>query len=113
MICLFNCKTCRKKYTGKTTDHFRRRWNNFKSEAKKAVTGTMENFKKKFLQSNILQPEHKGFPKNVEVKLIDKEQDSDPIKQEFCGIRTLKTFYFECLNIESDYSNFFCFQKYF
>ena len=32
LIYLFSCKTFGKQYTGKTTDHFRSRWNNYKSE---------------------------------------------------------------------------------
>ena len=46
LIYLFNYKTCRKQYTGKTNDHFRSRWNNYKSEARKAESGNMENVSK-------------------------------------------------------------------
>lgn len=59
--------------------------------------------------SNFLQPGHNAFLKDVEVKLIEKTQDSDQIKQEFSGKRTLKTFYPDCLNIESDHRNVFVF----
>ena len=59
--------------------------------------------------SNFLQPGHNTFLKDVEVKLIEKTQDSDQIKQEFSGMRTLKTFYSDCLNIESDHRNVFIF----
>ena len=62
LIYLFNCKACGKQYTGKTADHFRSRWNNYKSEAIKAESGNMENVKQK-LQSHFLQPDHKGFLK--------------------------------------------------
>ena len=71
-IYLFNCKTCGKQYTGKTTDHFRSRWYNYKSEARKAKSGNMEKVKQKFLQSHFLQPDHKSFLKDVEDRLIDK-----------------------------------------
>ena len=85
-----NCKTCGKHYTCKTTDHFRSRWNNYKSEVRKFVSGNMENVKQKFLQSHFLQPDHKDFLKNVEVRLIDKTQGSDPTKWEFTGLELSK-----------------------
>ena len=42
-----DCKACDKQYTGKTTDHFRSRWNNYKSEARKGKGGNMENIKQR------------------------------------------------------------------
>ena len=42
----------------------------------------MENVKSQFLQ-----PDRKGFLKEVEVRLIDKTQGSDPTKREFYWIR--------------------------
>ena len=72
----------RKQYTGKTTDRFRYRRNNYKIEARKAENGNMENVKQKFLQSHFLQDDHKGFLEEVEVRLIDKTQGSDPTKPE-------------------------------
>ena len=67
-------------------DHFRSRWNNYKSEATKTESSEMKNVKSQFLQ-----PDHKGFLKEVEVRLIDKTQGSDPTKREFYWIRILKT----------------------
>ena len=63
----------------------------------------MENIKQKFLQSHFLQPDHKGFLKEVEVRLIDKAQASDQTMREFYWMRTLRTLYPDGLNIESDY----------
>ena len=63
----------------------------------------MENVKQKFLQSHFLQPDHKGFLKDVEVKLIDKIQDSDPTKREFYWVKTLTTLCPDGVNIESGY----------
>ena len=83
LIYLFNCKTCGQQYTGKTAYHFRSRWNNYKFEAKNAESGNMENVNQKFLNSQFLQPGHKGFLKNTEVWLIDKMHGSDPAKREF------------------------------
>ena len=87
---------------GKTTDRFRYRWNNYKMEARKAENGDMENVKQKFLQRHFLQHDHKGFLKDVKVRLIDKTQGSDPTKRECYWMRTLKTLYADGLNIESD-----------
>ena len=70
------------KYTGKTTARFRHRWNNCKMEARKAGSGDMENVTQKFLQSYFLQDDHKGFLEDVEVRLIDKTQGSDPTRRE-------------------------------
>ena len=53
--------------------YFRSRWNNYKSD-------DMENVKQKFLQNHFLQRDFQGFLKDVEVRLIDKTQASDPTK---------------------------------
>ena len=113
VIYLFNCKTCVKQYTGKTTNYFRCRWNNYKSKSRKAESGNMENVKQKFVQSHFLQPDHKGFIKDVEVRLTDKTQGSDPTKQKFYWMRTLKTLYPDGLNIDGTISNFHVFASLF
>ena len=66
LIYLF--KSCGKQ--GNTIDHFRSRWNNYKSDVREAESGNMENFKQRFLQSDFLQRDHQGFLKDVEVRLI-------------------------------------------
>ena len=63
----------------------------------------MEDVKQKFLQSHFLQRDHQSFLKDVEVRLIDKTQASDPTKREFYWMRTLRTLYPDGLNIENDY----------
>ena len=103
LIYLFSCKTFGKQYTGKTTDHFRSRWNNYKSEARKAESGNMENVKQKFLQSHFLQSDQKGFLKDVEVRLIEKAQGFNQNKRECYWKRILKILYSDGLNAESDY----------
>ena len=60
-------------------------------EARKADNGNMENVKQTFLQSHFLQGDEKGFLEDVEVKLIDKVQGSDPAKREYCWMRILET----------------------
>ena len=103
LIYLLSCKSCGKQYVGNTADHFRSKWNNLKCDVRKAESGDMENVKQKFLQSHFLQRDHQGFLKDVEVRLIDKTQASDPTKREFYWMRTLRNLYPDGLNIESDY----------
>ena len=55
LISFFSFRTWAKHYTGKTTDRFRYRCNNYKLEAGKAESGDMENVKHKFLQSHFLR----------------------------------------------------------
>ena len=63
----------------------------------------MENVKQKFLQSHFSQQDHQGFLRDVEVRLIDITQASDPTKREFYWMRTFRTLYPDGLNIKSDY----------
>ena len=72
-----------KQCIGNTKDHFRSRWNNCKSDARKAESVNMENVKQKFLQSQFLQSDHQGFLLDVEVRLIDKTQASNTAKREY------------------------------
>ena len=72
-------------------------------EARRAENGDMENVKQKSLQSHFLQDDHEGFLEDVEVRLIDKVQGSDPTIREYYWMRTLKTLYPYGLNIENDY----------
>ena len=101
-IYLLSCKSCGKQYVVNTTHRSRSRWNNYKSDVRKAESGGMENVKQKILQSHFLQRDHQGFLKD-EVRLIDKMQSSDPAKREFYWMRTIGTLYPDGLNIESDY----------
>ena len=103
LIYLLSCKSCGKQYVDGTSDHFRSRWNNYKSDVRKAESGDMKNVKQKFLQSHFLQRDQQGFLKDVEVRLFDKTQASDPTKREFYWMRTLRTLYPDGLNIENDY----------
>ena len=45
----------------------------------------------------------KVFLEDVEIRLLDKTQGSDPTKQEYYWMRTLKTFFPHGLNVESNY----------
>ena len=66
-----SCNLCGNQYIGNTTDHFRNRWNNYKSDVKKAESGNMENVQQKFLRKDFLESDHQSFLKNAEVRLID------------------------------------------
>ena len=103
MIYLLSCKSCGQKYVGNTTDHFRGRRNNYKSDVRKAESGDMESVKQKFLQSHFLQRDHQGFLKDIEICLIDKTQAPDPTKREIYWMRTVRTLYPDSVNIERDY----------
>ena len=70
-------------------------------KTRKTEKGDIEKVKQKFLQSHFLHD--KGFLEDVQVRLIDKTQGSDPTKREYYWMRTLKTLYPDGLNIESDY----------
>ena len=89
LIYLLSCKTCGKQYTGKTVDKFRSRWNNYKTDARKAASGNIESCKQQFFQIHFLQDDHHGFLEDVEVTLIDKTPASDPTKREYYWMRTL------------------------
>ena len=57
--CITSVRTWAKHYTGKTTDRFRYRCNNYKMEAGKAERGDMKNVKHKFLHSHFLQDDQR------------------------------------------------------
>ena len=97
LIYRLSCKSCGKQDVGNTTNHFGSRWNNYENDVRKAKSGNMENVKQKFLQSHFLQRDQ-----DVEVRLIDKTQASDPTKREFYWMRTLTTLYPDGRNTESD-----------
>ena len=65
LIYLFSCKSCGKQFVGNTTDHFRSRWNSYKSNVRKAESGKMENVKQKFLENHFLQRDYQGFFKDI------------------------------------------------
>ena len=100
---MLSYKTCGKQYSGKTVDNVRSRWNNYKTDARKAASGNRESCKQQFLQNHFLQDNHHGFLEDFKVTLIDKTQASEPTKREYYWMKTLKTLYPVGLNLESDY----------
>ena len=55
------------------------------------------------MESQFLESDYQGFLKDVEVWLIDKTQASDTTKRKLYWMTTLRTFYLDGRNIESDY----------
>ena len=86
MIATVNVRfACSKKQVD-NTDHFKNRWNNYKTNGGKAESGNMENFKHSICKVTF-KSNRKGFLKDSEVWLIDKAQDFDPAKREFYWMR--------------------------
>ena len=69
LIYLLTYKICAKKYTGKTVDKFRSRWNNYKHSDRAFLRG--EEIKQKFLHEHFLKDDHHRFEKDITVCLID------------------------------------------
>ena len=91
IIYLLSCKKCGKQYTGKIVDMFMTRWNNCKTDARKAARGNTESCKQQLLQNHFLQDDYHGFLEETSVHqeriLLDE---------------TLKTLCFDGLDLESD-----------
>ena len=78
IIYLLTCKQCQKQYTGETTDDFRYRWNNYKSNSFDRKESCMQEH----LYRQFSSPGHMAFLNDVSVTLIDKMDGSDPKKRE-------------------------------
>ena len=89
IIYLLTCKQCQKQYTGETTDDFRYRWNNYKSNSRKF--DRKESCMQEHPYKHFSSPGHRGLLNDVSVTLIDKTDRSDPKKREDYWIKTLKT----------------------
>ena len=99
LIYLVTCKCCVKQYVGETTDEFRLRWNNCKSNDRKNVWN--EACMQEHLFGRFQSEFHSGFLGNVSMTLVDKTDGKDPKRTiENYWIRTLKTYAPFGLNIE-------------
>ena len=98
LVYLFTCKTCSKQYTGETTDQFRLRWNNYKSNDRKFKRG--EPSMQEHLFEHFYSDGHNGFLEDVAITLIDKTDGRDPKNRENYWMRTLKTLAPQGLNTE-------------
>ena len=73
----------------KTTDYFRHRWNNYKSNHLKACK--REVVSQAHFHSHFLQQNHGGFLENVEITPIDRTDGRDPTQRESYWIYRLNT----------------------
>ena len=98
VICLLTCKQCQKQYTGETTDDFRYRWDNYKSNSRKF--DRKESCMQENLYRHFSSPGHTEFLNDVSVTLIHKMNRSDSNKREDYWMKTLKTVAPHCFDIE-------------
>ena len=89
LVYLMIYSKCKKQCTGQTADHFRSRWNNYKSKRRGFDRG--EQCMQEHLYKHFESERLSGFRGNVSVILIDKTDGSDPTKRETYWMRTLKT----------------------
>ena len=86
LTCFLTCKCCGKQYVKETTDGFRLRWNNYKSNDKNNERNEA------CMQGHLLEhfkiEGHGGFLGNVSMTLIDKEDRKDPKKRENYWMKT-------------------------
>ena len=90
LIYLLTCKCCGKQYVGETTDEFRLRWNNYKSNDRKNARN--EACTQEHLFEHFKSEGHSGFLANVSITLIDKTDGKDPNRRENYWMRTRKTY---------------------
>ena len=98
LIYLLTCKCCGKQYVGETTDEFRLRQNNYKSNDRKnarKVACMQEHLFEHFKGES-----HSGFLGNVSITLMNKTDGKDPKRRENYWIRTRKTYALFGHNIE-------------
>ena len=98
LVYLLTCNKCHKQYVGQTTDAFRLRWNNYKSNSRKFDRG--ENCMQEHLYRHFQSDQHEGFLQDILVTLIDKTDGSEPTKRENYWMRTLRTLAPSGLNVE-------------
>ena len=89
LIYLITCNRRLKQYVGQAIDEFRRRWNNYKDNARKFERG--EHGMQRHLYEPFNLSCHSGFLIHVFVTFIDKADPKDPTKREDYRVHTLKT----------------------
>ena len=100
IIYFLTCKQCQKHYSEGTTDDFRYRWNNYKSNSRKF--DRKESCTHEHLYRHFNNWGHRGFLNDASVTLIDKTDRSGPKKWEetLKKKKTLKTIVPYRLNTE-------------
>ena len=81
LVYLLSCKNCELQYVGQTTNKFRMRWNNYKSESKKLEKG--QNCMQQHFHEHFNSTGHTGFLNDVSITLIDKTDGLNPPKREY------------------------------
>ena len=76
LIYLLTCKCCGRHYVGETTDEFRLRWDNYKSNDSKDARN--EACMQKHFLEHFKMEGHSGFLGNVSIILTDKTDGKDP-----------------------------------
>ena len=66
---------------GTIIKRFRYRWNNYKTEARKAENGDMENVKQKFLHSHFLKDDQKFFWKMLRLDWLIRHKVLTPLSE--------------------------------
>ena len=77
---MITCKQCQEQYTRETTDDFKYRWNNYKSNFRTFYR--KESWNQEHVDRQFSSPGQMGFLSDVSVTLIDKIDGSYPKKQE-------------------------------
>ena len=80
LIYLLTCNCCAKQYVGETTDEFRLRWNNYKSNDRKNAQN--ETCMQEHLFEHFKSEDHSGFLKNISITVTDKADGKDPKRRE-------------------------------
>ena len=88
LVYLFSCSKCKMQYVERAIDHFRSKWNNYKSDSRKHVqSGTCMQ---KYWDNHFWTSGHCGFFEDVSLTIIDKTDSFHPFKRGDYGRKTLK-----------------------
>ena len=90
LIYLLTCECCDKQSVRETTDEFRLRWNNYKSNDRKNARN--EACIQEHLFEHFKHEGHSGFLGNISIKLIDETDGKDLKRRENYWIRALRTY---------------------
>ena len=71
LIYLLSIKTRGKQFIGNTTNNFRSRRNNHKSDVRNTENGSMENVKQTLLENLFLKSDHQDFLEEEKVRLTE------------------------------------------
>ena len=100
IIYLLTCNKCKMQYIGKTVDHFRLRWNNYKHNNRKYLR--KESCMQQHFFEHFSSEGHNSFLDDVSIIFIDKTDPKDPNKREHYWRHALKIMTPQSLNVEDD-----------